>query len=306
MSLHQTIATVREHSRQLVRELDILKNVYRDTGYSFPQCHALLEVEAQPEINLGQLVERLLLDKSTTSRIMKSLVEKGLVKVSTPEHDQRIKQYSLTAAGTIEVNKNNGMANRQVSEALQSLGKAERQSVVDGLQLYAKALGRSRRQAAYVIRAIEPEDNPAVARLIREVMTEYQCVGEGYSINDAEVDQMYEVYSLPRSKYYVITYQGKILGGGGIGPLANGSQDVCELKKMYFYSDLRGLGLGRKLLVQLLEDAEKYNYKQCYLETVERMWQANALYQRMGFKKLELQLGNTGHGACEVFYARDI
>ena len=306
MALDTTIATVREHSRQLVRELDILKNVYRDTGFNFPQCHALLEIEAQPEINLGQLVERLLLDKSTTSRIIKSLVEKGLVRVNTPPHDQRVKQYSLTSSGIAVVNQNNAMANQQVREALMQLDENEHQQVMDGLQLYAKALGRSRRQSDYIIREIEPGDNPAMAQIIRKVMTEYQCVGEGYSINDSEVDRMYEAYHEPRSKYYVISHQGQLLGGGGIGPLVNGDPEVCELKKMYFYGDLRGLGLGRKLLRVLLHDAQQLNYKTCYLETVSRMWQANALYQKMGFKKLDAPMGNTGHGACEVYYAREV
>lgn len=306
MSLIQTTASVRQHSRQLVRELELLKHIYRDTGCNFAQCHALLEIEAQPEINLGELVERLLLDKSSTSRIMKGLVEKGLVRVITPEHDQRIKQYSLTPAGTTQVNHNNSLANQQVIDALSNLNEADQMRIIDGLQLYTKALARSRRQAKYPIRIIELEDNPAVARLIREVMTEYQCVGEGYSINDSEVDQMFETYHLPRSCYYVITNQGKILGGAGIGPLANGDPEICELKKMYFYPELRGLGLGRKLLEMLLEDARQFDYKKCYLETVERMWQANSLYNKMGFKKLKAQMGNTGHGACEVFYASDL
>ena len=56
----------------------------------------------------------------------------------------------------------------------------------------------------------------------------------------------------------------------------------------------------------LLEDAKRLGYKKCYLETVERMWQANSLYQKMGFKKLEAQMGDTGHGACEVFYACEL
>jgi putative acetyltransferase len=306
MNLDLTIAAVREHSRQLVRELDILKNVYRETGYSFPQCHALLEIEKQPEINLSQLVEQLLLDKSTTSRIIKSLVEKGLVRVNTPAYDQRIKQYVLTGIGKKVVAKNNAIANQQVEEALMQLESYEQKRVIEGLQIYAKALGRSRRQSAYTIREIERDDNPAMARIIREVMTEFQCVGEGYSINDPEVDRMYEAYRKPRSKYYVISHQDQLLGGAGIGPLANGDPEVCELKKMYFYGNLRGLGLGRKLLSMLLNDAREFGYKGCYLETVSRMWQANMLYQKMGFKKLDVPMGNTGHGACEVFYAREL
>ncbi len=46
----------------------------------------------------------------------------------------------------------------------------------------------------YKIRPIRPEDNPAVAQIIRQVMTEFGAVGCGFSIEDDEVDSMFEAY----------------------------------------------------------------------------------------------------------------
>ena len=40
---------------------------------------------------------------------------------------------------------------------------------------------------------------------------------------------------------------GRVVGGGGIAPLAGGDPDVCELRKMYFLPSLRGLGAGMAL-----------------------------------------------------------
>ena len=96
------------------------------------------------------------------------------------------------------------------------------------------------------------------------------------------------------------------MGGGGIAPLEGGKPEVCELKKMYFLPDLRGLGLGKKLLLQCLDAARQLNYQQCYLETVERMHTANLLYQKMGFKKLESAMGCTGHSGCDAWYVLDL
>jgi hypothetical protein len=42
----------------------------------------------------------------------------------------------------------------------------------------------------YQIRPMRPEDNPTVADIIRQVMTEFGAVGCGFSIEDAEVDNM--------------------------------------------------------------------------------------------------------------------
>ena len=50
----------------------------------------------------------------------------------------------------------------------------------------------------YVIRPIEPRDEAAVATIIRKVMPEFGAVGEGFAINDPEVDWMHRAYSTPR------------------------------------------------------------------------------------------------------------
>jgi len=152
-----------------------------------------------------------------------------------------------------------------------------------------------------VIRKISPEDNPAVAEIIRRVMTEFGAVGYGFSIQDQEVDAMYEAYPEPHSVFYVIEQDGEILGCGGVGPLTDGDPGVCELRKMYFLPALRGSGLGRKLLDLILDDARKIGYHLCYLETLANMESARRLYQRTGFTFIDGPLGNTGHSGCNSF-----
>ena len=158
----------------------------------------------------------------------------------------------------------------------------------------------------FSLRKIQTGDNEPVAKLILQVMTEFGAVGEGYSIMDPEVDQMYQAYNNTRSAFFVIEKEGTIYGCGGFGPLPDANENICELKKMYFLPDLRGLGFGRKLVEQIFESAQAIGYKQVYLETVERMSQANHLYQKMGFKKLSCSVGNTGHGSCEAYYIKDL
>lgn len=156
----------------------------------------------------------------------------------------------------------------------------------------------------WTIRPIQASDNKAMARIIRTVMSEYSCVGEGYSIQDPEVDFLSEVYNSDRSFYWVIEKDGEVLGGAGIGPLKGAAEEYCELKKMYFAIQLRGKGLGRKIADILLEKAKTAGYKYCYLETVERLSTANILYQKLGFEKLTAPIGDTGHGSCEFQYLR--
>jgi putative acetyltransferase len=156
------------------------------------------------------------------------------------------------------------------------------------------------------LRPIQPTDNPQVAHVIRTVMTEFGAVGQGYSIEDPEVDAMYEAYDAPRSIYYVIESDGKVVGCGGIAPLNGGDAGTCELKKMYFLPEARGKGLGKQLIAQLEQDARERGFNTIYLETIERMATANVLYNKMGFLPLDGQMGNTGHSSCGLFYAKQV
>ncbi len=158
-------------------------------------------------------------------------------------------------------------------------------------------------ESSYFIREIQPKDNPAVAQLIKEVMTEYGAIGEGYSINDEEVDKMFDFYNNEKSAFYVVEKDGKIWGCGGFSHLQGGHKGTCELKKMYFYPELRGKGFGRRLIYQCLNSAKKMGYQICYLETIASMKEANHLYQKIGFSRLSKKMGDTGHSACNTSYS---
>ena len=156
------------------------------------------------------------------------------------------------------------------------------------------------------LRPIEPRDDAAVAAIIRKVMPEFGACGPGYAINDAEVDAMCAAYHQPRSAYLVWEHAGRVLGGGGIGPLAGAPPEVCELRKMYFLPELRGSGRGEVLLRRLLTLARGHQYRTCYLETLTGMAKAQRLYERMGFQPLQGPMGATGHFGCNSWYALDL
>lgn len=152
------------------------------------------------------------------------------------------------------------------------------------------------------IREISPADNPAVAHVIKTVMTSFGCVGSGFSITDPEVDDMYTAYRGSGARFYVVEEAGEVLGVGGVGPLIGGIDDVCELKKMYFLPKLRGRGFGDELMRTCLDTAVELGYRGCYLETVDRMTSANGLYKKYGFELLDEPMGATGHSGCDRYY----
>jgi len=156
-----------------------------------------------------------------------------------------------------------------------------------------------------LVRPIAPRDDAALAAIIRATMTEFGATGPGQSIHDAEVDHLSESYRSPRAAYWVVDRAGAVLGGGGIGPLA-GEPDTCELRKMYFLPAARGLGLGREIAERALRFARAAGYRRCYLETLERMTRARALYEKLGFARTDAPRGKTGHFGCDAWYEMDL
>src|ERR1043165_1923726 len=96
----------------------------------------------------------------------------------------------------------------------------------------------------YAIRPISTADNAAMAAIIRMVMPEFGADGPGFAIHDTEVDALCAAYAIPGAAYYVVERDGVVEGGGGVAALIGGEPGVCELRKMYFLSSLRGLGAG--------------------------------------------------------------
>ena len=155
------------------------------------------------------------------------------------------------------------------------------------------------------IRRIEPRDDPAMAAVIRSVMTELGASGPGFAIHDPEVDGMSAAYSAPRHDYFVLVRGDEVLGGAGYGQLTGAEPHVCELRKMYFYPRARGAGLGARMLEHVLAEARGAGYTLCYLETLRSMTAARKLYEAFGFTPAG-PMGNTGHFSCDAWYTRPL
>ena len=158
----------------------------------------------------------------------------------------------------------------------------------------------------FLIRPIEPRDDARVAQIIRTVMPEFGADGPGFAIHDPEVDVMSTAYAQPQHAYFVVELSGEVQGGGGIAPLINADNDICELRKMYFLPSLRGVGAGRELMRTCLGAARAAGFLRCYLETLTGMDRAQSLYEQAGFVRIDGPMGGTGHFGCNRFYLREL
>jgi putative acetyltransferase len=153
----------------------------------------------------------------------------------------------------------------------------------------------------WIIRTIKKEDNQAVAQLIRSVFDEMEIPKVGTAYADPYLDLMFEEYNKPKSAYFVVESEGKIVGCSGVAPLENGDAKICELQKMYFLPETRGLGIGAQMMEKCLDQGRIFGFEKCYIETMPFMHAAQKLYKKSGFEYLDAPLGNTGHSSCPVW-----
>lgn len=77
---------------------------------------------------------------------------------------------------------------------------------------------------------------------------------------------------------------GRAIGCAGLRPLGNG---ICEMKRLFLLPEARGLGLGRALAQAIVATARERGYRTIRLDTLPSMASAIALYEELGFHRIE-------------------
>lgn len=156
------------------------------------------------------------------------------------------------------------------------------------------------------IRAIQPSDNPELAAIVRNTLTEFGANVPGTVYFDPTTDALSDLFQTPRSAYFVAEAGGKIVGGGGIYPTEGLPAGICELVKMYLLPEARGMGLGRTLIERCLEAGRANGFQQMYLETLPELHLAVKVYEKFGFGYLSAPLGDSKHFGCGLWMLKKL
>jgi GNAT superfamily N-acetyltransferase len=128
----------------------------------------------------------------------------------------------------------------------------------------------------------EPFDSSDVQALAEAQQAEMRGRYDG--VADIGPTRVADMFVPPDGVFLVVRDDdGRAVGCGGICRF-----DVAraELKRMYVVPDARGLGLGRRLLVELEEHARSLGYTGIVLETGDRQPESVGLYSSAGFKRI--------------------
>jgi len=106
-----------------------------------------------------------------------------------------------------------------------------------------------------------------------------------YQNFEAEMVAMQGKYAPPKGELLLVRdLAGAPIGCVGLRPL---DAACCEMKRLYVSPDGRGMGLGRRLVEAVVREAERIRYGEMRLDTLPSMTDAIALYQRLGFERME-------------------
>jgi GNAT superfamily N-acetyltransferase len=134
------------------------------------------------------------------------------------------------------------------------------------------------------IEAAQIDDLPAIRALYREYESEIgiDLCFQGF---EKELANLPGKYAPPRGRLLIARLGDKAFGCIALRPMP-GDDSTCEMKRLFIRRAFRGIGLGRRLVECLLEEARSAGYRTMRLDTLASMTDALALYRRLGFREI--------------------
>jgi len=134
---------------------------------------------------------------------------------------------------------------------------------------------------------IRPASGADDMRVLADLFRGYAAslpVDLDYQDFDDELAALPGKYAPPKGVLLLARDADGALGCVGLRALAEG---VCEMKRLYLLPAARGLGLGRALADAAVAEARRLGYRELRLDTLPTMARAIAMYEQMGFERIE-------------------
>jgi DNA-binding MarR family transcriptional regulator/ribosomal protein S18 acetylase RimI-like enzyme len=268
------IGLVREFNRVVTQRVGALSDAYMARDRPLGQARVLWEIGDGCDVRA--LRGRLDLDSGYLSRLLRALERDGLVRVEASGDDGRVRIARLTRKGLAERRLLDERSDELAASILAPLSERQRERLVAAMGDVSRLLTASMVEVGIV----DPRQSDAQYCL----QSYFDELGERFdfdhtrsiSADDAEL-------TLPAGLLLVATLHSEPVG---CGALKLHGDEPAELKRMWVSPDVRGLGLGRRLLAELEREAAARGASVVRLETNRSLVEAIGLYRAAGYTEV--------------------
>lgn len=314
----QAINQLRQNARSVVRELGLLNDAYFEIGVTLAERHLLIELNSDYSPTMGEIAERLLLDKSTVSRLIAKAVKKGYIQCATEGKDKRKRFLRLTEKGKEVLHAFEPIAFKQTKEALLTLTDEEVNTVYQGIALYAKGLKNSRlhnQMASHSSPQHENSNRPFDSTKKMEILTEIEIqlmklgfvlkpfdsaheealyhifrdtvkTGSLFTYESSAIEEFRHQFFHPEGRIYICqSLSGEVIGGFYIKANFSGRCSHIANAAYMIKETHRNKGIGTLMVKASLQLAKKLKFQAMQFNMVlSKNTLAVNLYKKLGFQ----------------------
>ncbi|WP_353826610.1 bifunctional helix-turn-helix transcriptional regulator/GNAT family N-acetyltransferase [Agromyces sp. SYSU T0242] len=271
------IARVRSFNRTVTERIGALDDGYLARGRPLGQSRLLWEI-GDDGAELRDLRDRLDLDSGYLSRQLRALEADGLVRVEPSLDDSRVRVVRLTDRGRAERGELDRLSDALVGGILDPLTDRQRTRLLEAMDEVRRLMTASAIEVR-VVGPAEPAARASVAAYYAELAERFD-LGFDPAVTRQTPD---DGFTEPRGIFLVAFLHGEPVGCVGLKlhPAA-----PAEIKRMWVSREVRGLGLGGRLLREVEAAARRLGARVVRLDTNRSLTEAIAMYRAHGYDEI--------------------
>lgn len=281
---NEAISEIRAFNRFYTGILGLLDRTLLKSPYSLTEVRVLYEIGQIRNCTANLLMENLHIDRGYLSRMLKNFQTEGLIQKESHAEDARKSLLSLTPAGKKLLADMDAKSNVQVSDLIQGLSSEDVESLLVSMRQIKNALGKSTDEIS--VRTYKPKDIDYVIRRHIEIYEEEYGFNSlfGEYVDEHVRQEFGPKNTSMRKNLWIAEYNGR---PAGMIAVAEIDEETAQLRYFLIDKEVRGKGLGHRLMRAAVDFCSEQGYKRCFLYTVSILGAARHLYGAYGFTLAE-------------------
>lgn len=273
------ILDIREFNRFYTRILGLVNQFILDSPFTLMEARILFDIGYSKECCANLLTKNLSIDPGHLSRILRKFEDKGYITKEKSKKDARTYMLNLTNYGKEVLNDLEEKSNNQIHQLIHDLDKYALSKLISSMKYIEETLKCD--MYPINIRSFKLKDiNHIIDRHEKLYKSEY---GFDKSFKNYVSDAIYKftnTFDKDNENIWIAEHKGKTIGSIALVKVDN---TTAQLRWFLIEPNMRGAGLGKRLISTLLYFARQKGYTHIFLDTISDVHAARHLYKSNGF-----------------------